>query len=379
MKIMVKTNSKGMWQKVEEWAFGKEVALQELLAANPDLIPVEMLGDERKPFRVSVREAGLPGSGQTDLIGIDEDGNIAIVEAKLAANQDIKRKVIGQILEYGAYLWKKSYTEFDEIVRARRNGRSLIDLMQEAPKEEEDWSADDFRDAVTDNLNEGRFGLFIVVDEINEELRRIIDFLSSKSLGDLHLYALELKYFKTEQGEVVLPQMYGSGESTASRPGSAIWDETRFLARAAETLGESDELHLLRDMYEFLKECRYVLKWGRGKDAGRVAFRLPDSGSKDGFITVVRLKSDGTVKLGLGRLPSEIGPDRAVEVAERLVKTVKVPAVQKWAEETYFTNGKTLKPGWPGTGRPLAVLLPDPQSRKQFKDGLAAFAVSHSN
>lgn len=378
MKIMVKASGKGNWQKVEEWAFGKEVELQELLSTNPDLIPVEMLGDERKPIRVSVREAGLPGAGHTDLIGIDEEGNIAIVEAKLASNQEIKRKVIGQILEYGAYLWKKSYTEFDDIVRARRNGRSLVELMQEAPKEEEDWSADEFREAVTDNLNQGRFGLFIVVDEINEELRRIIDFLNSKNVGDLHLYALELKYFKADQGEVVLPQMYGSSESTAVRPNTSVWDETRFLARAAETLGESDALQLLREMYEFLKERAYVLKWGKGKDAGRVAFRLPDSGSKDGFITVVRLKSDGTLKLGLGRLPSEIGPDRAVEVARRLVKALNVPAVQKWADETYFTNGKTLKAGWPGAGRLLTALLPDPGSRKQFKEGLAAFAVSQA-
>jgi len=61
-----------------------------------------MLGDERKPIRVWVREAHLPGSGLTDLIGLDEDGNISIIETKLASSQEIKRKVIGQILEYAA-------------------------------------------------------------------------------------------------------------------------------------------------------------------------------------------------------------------------------------------------------------------------------------
>lgn len=376
MKIMVKTSGKGNWQKVEEWAFGKEAELQELLSSNPDLIPVEMLGDERKPIRVSVREAGLPGSGHTDLIGIDEDGNIAVVEAKLASNQEIKRKVIGQILEYAAYLWKKSYGEFDEIIRSRREGRSLIELMQDAPKEEEDWSPDEFREAVADNLKEGRFGLFIVVDEINEELRRIIDFLNSKNLGDLHLYALELKYFRTDQGEVVLPQMYGSAENTGERATTLVWDETRFLARAAETLDDPSTLNLLRDIYGFLKERGYVQKWGKGKDAGRVAFRLPDQSARDGFITVVRLKTDGTMKLGLGRLPSEVGPERAVELARRLVKTLNVPAVQKWAEDTYFVNGKTLKSGWPGGGKLVSTLLPDAHTVKLFKEGLAAFAGS---
>jgi hypothetical protein len=107
MKIMIKARGNDKWQKVDERTFGKEAELQELLSSNPDLIPVEMLGDERKPIRVWLREASLPGSGHTDLIGVDEDGNISIIEAKLASNQEIKRKVIGQILEYAAYLWKR--------------------------------------------------------------------------------------------------------------------------------------------------------------------------------------------------------------------------------------------------------------------------------
>lgn len=374
MKIMVKGNGAGKWQKIEEKAFEKETELQELLSSNPDLIPVELLGDERKPIRVSIREAGLPGSGHTDLIGIDEDGNLAIVETKLASNQEIKRKVIGQILEYAAYLWKKTYAEFDDIVRSRRN-QGLVELMQNAPKEdEEEWSPEKFRKAIEINLKDGRFGLFIVVDEINEELRRIIDFLNSKDLGDLHLYALELKYFRTHESEVVLPQMYGMTEATRVRPGTSIWDEGRFLARAEETIEDPKTLTVLCDLYQFLKGKGYELKWGRGEDAGRVSFRLPDPSAKDGFITVLRLKTDGTMKLGLGRLSKEIGPQKAVEVSRRLVNGINLPAFLKWADDTYFVGGKTLRSGWPGGGKSVTVLLPDAQAVKQFKEGLSAFS-----
>jgi hypothetical protein len=31
---------------------------------------MEVIGSDRKPIRVSVHEAGLPGSGKTDLIGL---------------------------------------------------------------------------------------------------------------------------------------------------------------------------------------------------------------------------------------------------------------------------------------------------------------------
>ncbi len=375
MKIMVKGSGSSRWLKIEERAFGKEVELQELLSSNPDLIPVEMLGDERKPIRVSIREAGLPGSGHTDLIGVDEDGNIAVVETKLASNQEIRRKVIGQILEYAAYLWKKTYGEFDDIVRSRR-GRGLIELMQDAPKEDEDWLPEEFQKAVAANLRDGRFDLFIVVDEINEELRRIIDFLNSKDVGDLHLYALELKHFRTDQGEVVLPQMYGTAEEPQARADKPAWDETLFAKRAAETIGDPKTLNIVRELYDFLKSHGYELKWGRGKDTGRGAFRLPDANAKDGFITVVRLKTDGTMKLGLGRLSSEIGSERALDVARRLLECIGLPGIQKWAEETYFVGGKTLRPGWPGEGKSVSALLPDQQAVTRFKEGLTAFAAT---
>jgi hypothetical protein len=48
---------------------------------------------------VFIREAGLPGSGYTDLLGVDERGNILVVETKHARNDEVRRKVIGQVLD----------------------------------------------------------------------------------------------------------------------------------------------------------------------------------------------------------------------------------------------------------------------------------------
>ena len=91
-------------------------------------------------------------------------------------------------------------------------------------------------------------------------------------------------------------------------------------------------------------------------------------------MTVIRLKTDGTVKLGLGRLQRELGPDKAVAIAHKLLKTINMPAIQQWAEQGYFVHGN-LKGVW-GSSKPLAVILPDEQSVKQFKEGLAEFAAA---
>jgi hypothetical protein len=80
------------------------------------------------------------------------------------------------------------------------------------------------------------------------------------------------------------------------------------------------------------------------------------------------------MKLGLGRLLRELGPERAVAVAHKLLKSINMPPVQRWAEEGYFVDGN-LKNVW-GSAKRLTAILPDEQAVKQFKDGLAAFAAS---
>src|SRR5713101_6145307 len=93
------------WRLATERSYGDESHLQKMLYDSPRLIPVP--GGE-KVARFFLRAAGLPGSGNADLLGGTENGNIFIVECKLATNPEIRRKVIGQILEYAAYLWKMS-------------------------------------------------------------------------------------------------------------------------------------------------------------------------------------------------------------------------------------------------------------------------------
>ncbi|MBI3336290.1 hypothetical protein HYZ98_01845 [Candidatus Peregrinibacteria bacterium] len=223
MKIMFKAGSSGKWLKVNERGYAKESELQEMLGASPDLIPVNELGGGRKTIKVAIREGGLPGSGSTDLIGVDEDGNITVVETKLAANEEIKRKVIGQILEYAAYLWQKSYEDFDQIFY-RKLGGHLVDLMEQAEKENDEWSREGFRNAVEANLKNGTFALFIVVDTINEELRRIIDFLNSKNFTDFaHLLyqltpcaALHVELCAVLHPQIVLLPSYIHGEIICS-------------------------------------------------------------------------------------------------------------------------------------------------------------------
>jgi len=163
--------------------------------------------------RIFIREAGLPGSGNTDLLGVDAEGNIYIVECKLADNAEVRRKVIGQILEYAAYLWKLSYDEFDGLFQNREQ-KSIEQLFK--GKLQENWEFETFTEQVDNNLRSGTFNLIIIVDKMNEELEQIIGYLSFRG-ANLRLKALELRLYGQDDIDVLVPQLHPEEEKTTPR------------------------------------------------------------------------------------------------------------------------------------------------------------------
>lgn len=212
MEILVRKKGDGEWEKVTESRFQDEAALQDVLYRSPEIIPIEKLGEGLSKPKVFIKEAGLPGSGYTDLIGIDENGGITIIECKLATNTDIRRKVIGQVLEYAAYLWQMSYDQFDSVCcKAERwKDKNLAIAMRDAvEKADEPWLEDKFRDNLTSTLEKGVFRLIIAVDALNDELKRIIEFLNSRGQGSPQIHALEMKQFETPELQMLIPELFG--------------------------------------------------------------------------------------------------------------------------------------------------------------------------
>jgi RecB family endonuclease NucS len=99
MAILIRKHG-ARWERAEEVIYADEAQLQKMLYDSPELIPTKL----ESQVAVFTKESGLPGSGFTDLLGVDAQGNVLLVETKLARNREIRREVIGQVLEYAAYL-----------------------------------------------------------------------------------------------------------------------------------------------------------------------------------------------------------------------------------------------------------------------------------
>src|SRR5688572_17823294 len=98
--IVVRPGSEA--RRLEREVIAQENYLQEYLQKHPEALPL----DELKPggkLLVLAREF-LTTSGPIDALAIDGDGAIYVVETKLYKNAD-KRRVVAQMLDYGAALW----------------------------------------------------------------------------------------------------------------------------------------------------------------------------------------------------------------------------------------------------------------------------------
>lgn len=304
MEILVrrKGEGKGRWIKVKEQKYENESALQNILYKSPEIIPIEKLGENLLKPRLFIKEAGLPGSGNTDLIGIDEKGGITIIECKLAVNREIRRQVIGQVLEYAAYLWHMSYDQFDNVCRKAEDwaDKSLAHVIKEKNGEiEEGWSEEEFRVNVTSTLEKGDFRLIIAVDALNDELRRIIEFLNSRGEPSPQIHALEIRQFETSELQMLIPELFGYATKTAGGGTQrGRWDEKSFIANTRDGC-EPEIADIVTRLYEFAKYNADKLSWGTGLYVGSFTFRK----LKDGMpISILTVQSDGAIYLNFGEM-----------------------------------------------------------------------------
>jgi len=89
---------------LDQKAFDNETLLQDVVERFPEVIALDDLG-VKEPFIVIGREVATK-AGYIDVLCIDRNGILTVIETKLARNSQIRREVVGQVLEYVAQLSK---------------------------------------------------------------------------------------------------------------------------------------------------------------------------------------------------------------------------------------------------------------------------------
>lgn len=334
MKILVRNSESRQWESADLISAKAEAELQNLLIESPFLIPIDEIREGVSPLVVAVGEFGLPGSGNTDILALSADGDIAIIECKLAANPESRRKVIGQILEYASYLWGMSYREVDSRVQ-RLRGKSLPDLIEEAVAGE--WDRASFEHGVTQSLTNGDFTLIIVVDEINEELRRVIRYINECSKSAFSLHALEVRRFQAGGVEILVPQLHGlSAKAPVARGERKKWTEEAFFGALAENVGP-DIVTIARDLYEWSEDTADRVWLGTGAETGSFTFHYLKEGKT---VSVFTVYTNGKISLNYGWLSQQVSKEVLEQFHQRISE---IPAFRRIRAD--FSKLPTLRLG----------------------------------
>lgn len=183
--------------------------LQDLIHYHPTLVPageVEACFEHIIPV---VREFTIP-SGSLDNFYVTPDGYPVLVEVKLWKNQESRRKVVAQILEYAKDFAGMPYETINKEIRQKRKDRvwgenPLYELVTSTVPDADAEQV--FVNRVTRNLKEGRFLLLILGDGIREDMAALAEYLMHHSLR----YAfgiIQVQLFKLPDGNVIaLPSL----------------------------------------------------------------------------------------------------------------------------------------------------------------------------
>jgi hypothetical protein len=276
MKVLKRDKNRSKWSKLNKVNYYDEAELQKLISVDPEIIPVKEISEDRKSIKVAIQEFGLSDSGYADIVGIDEDGQITLIEVKLKGNSEIKRRVVGQILDYAASLWKSSYKDFNDDVEEYL-GKSLIEVMSENI-DKPDWSKERFERTVEANLKKGNFTLFIIVDKVDDNLRRILEFINSSSFSGPQIYAWAVGYYKdNSENEFLIPQIYGVNikeiEVREERTSRGSWNYDDFFDKLCENVGKQST-ELVKKLYDGVKAYGRI-DFGSGKEEGSWTLKIP--------------------------------------------------------------------------------------------------------
>jgi hypothetical protein len=193
--------------------YANEPEMQDILFSHPTLLP----GIEDPA--IACREF-QSGAGPADVVVLDGSGSLMITECKLAQNPQVRREVVGQVIDYVSRIWRMPVADFEQRW-VQRTGRSPFDAFGDGGTA--------VRQGLAASLESGRFTVVLAVDGINDDLRRMVEYLNTITVPDVQVLAFEVARVRHDDIEILLPRVFGAELATLKTSSQPSWTEAQFL------------------------------------------------------------------------------------------------------------------------------------------------------
>lgn len=202
MTALWKLEDDRSWTTVPAAGFPSEAELHDLIESAPQLLPLAGSPD----LVVLGREVRL-GSGAADLVAVEPGGRVALIEVKLGKNAEARRAVVAQLLAYAAALYGSSIEDLNVLLRPHLEKRGVTSVAALVAERDQtgSYDASEFAATLRQSLT-GQLRLVFVLDEVPEDLTRLVGFLETVTNDGLVIDLVTIGSYDIGGTRVVVPQ-----------------------------------------------------------------------------------------------------------------------------------------------------------------------------
>ena len=217
--ILFHIDSDGSLSEMKPRDYDDEDHIQRLLAEYPAILGAQYNFQEPRRWALVQREVPVPDGVSSDRrwsldhLYVDQDAIPTLVEVKRNRDTRSRREVIGQMFDYAAN--GPAYWSMGALRDAFASTHaSLSPNANEALQMVlgEDVDCERFWTEVEENLRAGRIRMIFLVDQMPDELLRIVEFLA-KQLRTAEVYAVEVRQHVGASGQVLATSILGQTQN----------------------------------------------------------------------------------------------------------------------------------------------------------------------
>ncbi len=266
MSLLIR-DGQGDWHEPLGHGYDNEAALQAILVEHPTLVPGVVSGAIAcREFESSV--------GPADVVILSPDGSITVVECKLRANAEVRRTVVGQLLDYASRLWQMDVEQFEQRWSRADGGRSAFSRLGDV-----DGQA---RSALAANLSQARFNLVLAVDALNDDLRRIVEYMNSITKASTGIMLVEFTRLHESGLEILMPKTYGAelveAKVDAAQARRPRWTIEQYLDWCSEH--DAATANTVQAVLDTMRQSSFEIVGGRAETPSLNAALTTDTGAK---------------------------------------------------------------------------------------------------